>query len=448
MVAQCSNCFFVRGSTGSFTCNRNSPTSLSNDLSTEQASWLPVDDTQWCGNYSATDPGVYTPGVPQPPGGQCSNCFFARGTSGNLTCQRIAPESYSVEATDSSTRSEWIKVHDADWCGAYAAVDPAVFRGTGLTLLTANTTFYVDPVAGNDTNNGLTSGTAWQHLQYAINYLTKNYYQFFCATAIIVADGTLAESVTLNAMPGYNFSLAITGDIAAQANCIIKPSSGAPITASGFNGSLSIYGFTLDGTVSGSTCLSASGSTVTLGYLNFNLANGQGGISAQNYANVSLGAGIDSCNVNGSLPSYFAQYSGFSQLTIGPVALTFTGSPVFSGDFLLGSSWSNCTMLATFDASAATVTGPQLNLKQYANFTDASGNNTSSYIPGSGIFIDSTCSYTTGAGPAFGIQQSAGAPSSTNLPIPGTTVVISDTVNDTIGLYANIGGSIKKVFLT
>jgi hypothetical protein len=73
MVAQCSNCFFGRivpadGSIdapvapGSLCCQRYAPQALLHTVTTSARSlwlWPVVLDDYWCGDYSATDPGVY-----------------------------------------------------------------------------------------------------------------------------------------------------------------------------------------------------------------------------------------------------------------------------------------------------------------------------------------------------------------------------------------------------
>lgn len=56
--------------------------------------------------------------------------------------------------------------------------------------LPATTTYFVDPVAGNDNNTGLTSGTAFRTVQGAWNYLVKNVDGVGQFVAFHLADGT------------------------------------------------------------------------------------------------------------------------------------------------------------------------------------------------------------------------------------------------------------------
>jgi len=125
MTANCLGCFFHRGSSGSLTCNRDAPSSLAAAIPPNRAAWLPVNDTDWCGEFAVTDPGVYTPGTPQPGGGQCSTCFFAHGSPGSYVCRWNAPTAFADFG--GLPHAGWLPVDDAAWCGQYAASDPDIY---------------------------------------------------------------------------------------------------------------------------------------------------------------------------------------------------------------------------------------------------------------------------------------------------------------------------------
>lgn len=101
---------------------------------------------------------------------------------------------------------------------------------TRRTIVTTDMTIYVDPVAGNDANNGLTSGTAFRTIQAAINavYYTYDWNSHNCV--ILLAHGTYTYSVsggnqcTFWGMPfGMRpFGLTLRGDGLAQDTVIIN----------------------------------------------------------------------------------------------------------------------------------------------------------------------------------------------------------------------------------
>jgi hypothetical protein len=74
----------------------------------------------------------------------------------------------------------------------------AVTVGTGSTggMLTASQTYYVNQATGSDSNNGLTPTTAWQHIQYALNYVAKINLNGYTVT-INVANGTYSAEAPI-----------------------------------------------------------------------------------------------------------------------------------------------------------------------------------------------------------------------------------------------------------
>lgn len=158
------------------------------------------------------------------------------------------------------------------WDGAkFLLLNPGRTQGTKYRL-DANATFYVNPVAGNDANDGLTSGTAWATLNHAYDWLQSNIdaagwtITLSCAFpnnptdyAAFVPDGGITGIFT----PAQ---LAITGDATNQ-RCRIATTGAASNCIQATNGAMfTITGFTFSATGSGSGCILAdSGSRVNWG---------------------------------------------------------------------------------------------------------------------------------------------------------------------------------------
>src|SRR5471030_2501257 len=96
----------------------------------------------------------------------------------------------------------------------------------GRILLTANATFFVSPT-GNDSNNGLTTGTAFLTIQGAINALASGYDLCGFAVTVSVAAGTYA---------GFSVVGPFTGQ--ASGNFTIAGAAGAALTSTAVNGNL------------------------------------------------------------------------------------------------------------------------------------------------------------------------------------------------------------------
>ncbi|WP_407971472.1 hypothetical protein ACJ51O_08205 [Burkholderia pyrrocinia] len=78
----------------------------------------------------------------------------------------------------------------------------AVQLGQVRLRLTANTNFYVNASTGSDSNNGLTSGTAWATLQRAWNVIQQNYDVAGFVATVNVASGSYAPVAGIGAVVG------------------------------------------------------------------------------------------------------------------------------------------------------------------------------------------------------------------------------------------------------
>ena len=83
--------------------------------------------------------------------------------------------------------------------------------------LARNTTWYVDPVNGNNANDGLTAATAFKTIKYALDQVCGNYNFGAYAATILLAPGTYAEGqITIPNYTATTGSLTIRGQDRAE----------------------------------------------------------------------------------------------------------------------------------------------------------------------------------------------------------------------------------------
>jgi len=85
--------------------------------------------------------------------------------------------------------------------------------GAGRTMLTADRTYYVNPTSGLDTNDGLTTGTAWETIQKAVDFVSGNLDLVSFDVTIQLADDTYVEPVDLKPYLG-------SGDVTIKGNSV------------------------------------------------------------------------------------------------------------------------------------------------------------------------------------------------------------------------------------
>ena len=98
--------------------------------------------------------------------------------------------------------------------------------GTGLNVLTADTTFYVDPSTGDDSNDGLTPGAAFLTINGALSAISTGYHLNGNRVIIQLADGTYTEEVLSTPMIGgserfLTAHVTIQGNVANPENVVI-----------------------------------------------------------------------------------------------------------------------------------------------------------------------------------------------------------------------------------
>lgn len=107
------------------------------------------------------------------------------------------------------------------------------------TVVTANMTIYVNAGTGNDGNNGLTAGTAFQTVQAAINAVYSRYDWNGFGCTIQLADGTYSYNVAGGFLANFSgnpfgmpqFGLTLHGNSANPQNVILAASNANGITA-------------------------------------------------------------------------------------------------------------------------------------------------------------------------------------------------------------------------
>lgn len=114
--------------------------------------------------------------------------------------------------------------------------------GGGVQTTTSNLTYYVDASAGNDSNDGLTAGTAFKTIQHAVNLIPL----FVNHTVTInVAAGTYTETVSLTGFVGSG-SINVLG-----ATSTVTTHTITTLTITGCTAGVTVRGFVVGGSQPG-----------------------------------------------------------------------------------------------------------------------------------------------------------------------------------------------------
>jgi hypothetical protein len=160
----------------------------------------------------------------------------------NLDVGAISPE-FQLIGTD------W-RITNSNYGGVVDSAPPVVTR----EVLTADITYYVDATTGLDTNDGLSTISAFQTIGKALDMLQT--FDGNGGVATVNINGTFDENVNIN---GYKYvgysSIALIGDTANPSNAFINCSSGTAIVV---NNKINV-------TVSGLKLAAASGNAIDCG---------------------------------------------------------------------------------------------------------------------------------------------------------------------------------------
>ncbi|WP_316189390.1 hypothetical protein [Bradyrhizobium sp. SZCCHNS1054] len=211
---------------------------------------------------------------------------------------------------------------------------------SGVTVLATNTSYYVNPSTGSDSNNGLTAGTAWSTLQHAANWIQKNLDFAGYTVTVYCADGTYTAGASLNGLcrgqTGPS-SLLFQGNHATPTNCPIQLSSSGQIAFNAVNGAQfsadGFYTLNMGGTYGQHINTYGAGSIIQGGAWNFGPC-GSSGLSG-GHVEAAAGSTIylnSNYTISGGGNAHIVTSSA-GQISAAGLTVTVTGTPAFTVAF-------------------------------------------------------------------------------------------------------------------
>jgi hypothetical protein len=280
----------------------------------------------------------------------------------------------SITIPDELTTDELAAINGAnapDGVNVFATMDD--LPKSGRTLLTEDTTWYIDGTLGSDSNDGLSSGVgAFATIQRAVDVICGLYDLGSYQPTISVADGTYTAGVVLRAYVGQNAPI-IQGNATTPANVVIS----TPDAACFSNSALCPWIIKdMKLTTSGShSCLFANtpASTIRFSGIDF-------GATGSSHIEPSDGALIycdGDYTISGSaIKDHIRAARGGTCTVLPEINVTITGTPNFTR-FISAYTLSNVRYSPTISGSA---TGTRYYVLQNA-VIDVFGN-TTTYLPG------------------------------------------------------------------
>ena len=270
----------------------------------------------------------------------------------------------------------WDTVDAVLWiCTVSGTSSTAQWTTVAPSLIVGTVTYYVNPVTGSDSNNGLSSGTAWATLTHAYRWLQQNInangQQVIIDCAFPNNPTPYAPFVATGGITGI-FSpgqLMIVGDNTSQ-HCSISLTAGNGVCVNGNSGALfEITGFSLQSTGSDVVGIAGSaGSQITYGDIAFGsfgaygvVGSGSGSIvsSVFNTTLTAIGTCISMFNANELATMHLDVATVNNSLTvsggyisISDGALVTVDSSTFGGSGVTGSRF-NISMNGMMDTNGA-----------------------------------------------------------------------------------------------
>lgn len=342
-----------------------------------------------------------------------SSCqFFQHGsTTGTLSGKRFQIADSSAIYTQGSGLSA-LPGSQAGSCDDSSSYDGVLggFKPV-REILSAPRVYYVDAATGNDTNDGLSAGTAFRTIQHAIDFVSSRIEipgiaedsavsnqgdpKTFAAGAynwlvIQLAAGTYNESLILRPVPGGRPFL--RGNRAAITATKVIAAAGYYGVVSSDRAQWKIAYFHLDTSVNGvSTSIYAvNGADLEVGSMEFTLSTGNYNVvfSAYQSAKIVVGYGDTeglayigdlTLTVHGSKIHEFAEGDFQCALYLSAANLVFTDNPVIDYNFLRAEEVSYIYFY--YATLTGTITGTRFHILSNSNInTYGSG---ASFIPGS-----------------------------------------------------------------
>lgn len=274
----------------------------------------------------------------------------------------------------------WISTADSNTSNP----DAGGANWVNLGKLTGNTTYYVNPVTGSDSNSGTSSGNAWATLAHAWTWMQQNVdaagYTITISCAHPNSPTSYAVFQPIGGITGV-FSpqqIVITGDLTSQ-NCQISVSVGGG-AVSAQNALFTIEGFTLINSAMGGIALNSSnGSQIIVGSNVY--SNSAFGLFASN--NSSISAIPSSTNTfTGTVWNSLFQLNNGCQINVGN-SVVDTNATVSTATVVVADAGVFYAISTTF--GGAGVTGSRF-LLSMCGLLDTNGSQplvSTAYIPGS-----------------------------------------------------------------
>ena len=290
-------------------------------------------------------------------------CFLDGPASANFTINPTAP---TPAPGDNSTK-----------LATTAFVLANAPTGNVRPLLTANRTYFVDTVNGNDANNGLAAGAgnAFKTIQKAINvFLTIDLNGF--AGIVQCAAGTYAAGFLLTA-PFVGGNVQVLGDTTTPANCIITNASNINVFQVSNPGvSITVGGFKISCGGSGGIGVYAAdmAKIAVSGKMEFGAFPAGAQISVARGGQVAVQAGY---TISGSSYRHI-NAAGAGQVIANSNAVTLVGTPAFAIAYVQATGLSSVQVYANSFTGAAT--GSRYNI--IGNSVCDTGGGSTSAFPG------------------------------------------------------------------
>ena len=198
--------------------------------------------------------------------------------------------------------------------------------GTARTVLTNGLSLYVNGATGSDSNSGLSTTTAFQTIQAAVDKAYKDY-------------DTQGNNITINVATGstYTRPVSVYGLLAGVGTLVITGTGGAAIISTtaahaftiGYSARVVLSSFDIRTTTSGNGIQANSGAFIQLGSGMIYGACAGAHMESTNGADILIGS---SYTINGSAVSHWHAPGG--AINANGIAITLSGTPNFSAYFL------------------------------------------------------------------------------------------------------------------
>jgi hypothetical protein len=204
----------------------------------------------------------------------------------------------------------------------------------GLTLLAANTTYYV-ATTGNDTTGDGSSGSPWLTINYALSWVSQNIHANGYVITIDLANGTYTEDVLGVTVAGVNTAnpIKLVGDATTPSNVVIRAATTTAILTKGTY--LTIEGVQVNADTESFCIASTYGGILLIADTCEFGAAGNDVMYAGYTGRIHINADI---TLNGNAVNGLHAVAGGVIAWVSTGDIIYSGSPTFSGRTVLGQS--------------------------------------------------------------------------------------------------------------